>query len=68
MATWIPNTDDPKTSLTKRNAHRVAKGSVLAQCGYPVGLVLTARYARVGRRRRSARYVKECATHARRPG
>jgi hypothetical protein len=59
MATWIPNTDDPKTSLQKRNAHRVARGTVLAKCGYTVGHVITARYARVRRRRRPTRFVKK---------
>jgi hypothetical protein len=53
MATWIPNTDDPKTSLTKRNAVRIRKGSFLSRYGlapggrrYPVGHVITARFVK----------------------
>jgi hypothetical protein len=44
MKTWKRNTDDPKTSLKKHNAARVARGSFLAKVGYPVGHVITARF------------------------
>jgi hypothetical protein len=53
MATWIPNPDDAKTSLTKRNAARIKKGSYLARYGlapggrcYPPGYVIAARFIR----------------------
>jgi hypothetical protein len=41
---WRLNTDDTKTSLKKHNAFRVARVSILARVGYPVGHVITARY------------------------
>jgi hypothetical protein len=50
---WIPNTDDPKTSLNKRNAVRIKKGSYLARYGLapggrclPPGTVVSARFVR----------------------
>jgi hypothetical protein len=58
MSTWIPNTDDNKTSLKKHNAVRIRKGSYLAQYGlapggrrYPPGHVITARFVRVTQNR-----------------
>jgi hypothetical protein len=58
MATWIPNTDDNKTSLKRGNAVRIRKGSYLAQYGLAPGgrrlapgTVLTARFVRVTQNR-----------------
>jgi hypothetical protein len=53
MATWIPNTDDNKTSLQKKNAVRVRRGSYLSKYGLAPGgrclrpgTVITARFVK----------------------